>query len=76
MEAIIVLIPVAIVVILAVGWFIESSVQKKAAREVAAMRARGELPPRPKIDSWEGSAEQKMLHANDEIRRWSSDQPH
>jgi hypothetical protein len=26
--------------------------------------------------SWQGSAEQKMLHANDEIRRRSSDRPY
>jgi hypothetical protein len=25
--------------------------------------------------SWQGCAEQKMLHANDEIHRWSSDRP-
>jgi hypothetical protein len=29
-----------------------------------------------KPSSWEGSAEQEMLHANDEIRRWSSDRPY
>jgi hypothetical protein len=61
---------------LAIGGLIEGRGQKRAAREVAAMRRRGELPPRQKVDSWEGSAEQKQLRAAGEMRRWDSQPPY
>jgi len=53
-------------IILAVGWFIECRRLKKAMREVAAERR---TKPKPKPSSWDGSAEQKMLHNSGEMGR-------
>jgi hypothetical protein len=57
-----------VLAVLAIGGLIEGASQKRAARSVP--------PPKPRAASWERSAEQQMLHANDDIRRWSSDRPY